>query len=145
MKIKNRKFLAGIRCMALILGNTAMPATHSGSDQTVTVSAASVTTKLFNGFEYYTKKDGTVEISKYIGKNSQITVPSEIYGKKVTSLGSSFLRNNTKTRNVTVSGSVTEIKANAFAYSSVQTVSLTNGLKTIGDGAFNLCHFKILS
>lgn len=40
-----------------------------------------------NGFTYNVLDDGTVEITRYTGTDAQITIPSEIDGKSVTSIG----------------------------------------------------------
>ena len=135
-----KKALAFTMALTLLTGASSLPANTVFTESTITVSAASTTTTmLFNGFNYIVKKDSTIEIQKYIGTKSTVIVPSEIYGKKVTSLGSNSFNSNKKIKNVTIPGTVTEIKTNAFAYSGVQTVKIEKGLKTIGDSAFNLC------
>ena len=61
--------------------------------------------------------DGTAEITKYLGTAQEISVPSEIHGHKITSIGDFAF----------------------FSNSNVKTITLPEGLTTIGDSAFSVC------
>ena len=41
-----------------------------------------------SGLEYEELEDGTVEITGYSGEDTVLVIPDEIYGKRVTSIGS---------------------------------------------------------
>lgn len=82
------------------------------------VTSAQEETVLKSGnYEYTILEDNTVEITRYIGKESEVVVPSNIDGMEVTSIGSF-----------------------AFSYcDEITYVIVSNGVKRIADYAFNLC------
>ena len=67
-------------------------------------------------YEYRDLDDGNIEIIKYNGNAKKLTVPSELDGKKVTSIGDK-----------------------AFEGKALTTVTIPDGVKTIGDSAFADC------
>ncbi|MBO4604849.1 MAG: leucine-rich repeat domain-containing protein, partial [Clostridiales bacterium] len=70
-------------------------------------------------YEYVKKEDGDLIIVRYTGSDSEILIPSELDGMKVTAIGSE-----------------------AFAYcGSVRKLSLSEGIKEIADQAFLGCSF----
>ena len=60
-------------------------------------------------FEYYVLDDGTIEIVKYNGSNSNVVIPEKIDGKKVTHLWYVF-RDDSKVKSVYIPASVTSIQ-----------------------------------
>ena len=60
-------------------------------------------------FEYYVLDDGTIEIVKYNGSNSNVVIPEKIDGKKVTHLWYVF-RDDCKVKSVYIPASVTSIQ-----------------------------------
>jgi len=51
-------------------------------------------------FKYSVLDDGTVEIAKYLGNDSDVTIPDEIDEKKVTSIGKGAFENNISIKNI---------------------------------------------
>ncbi len=83
----------------------------------VTVVPAVASDKLTSGdYEYVVLDDGTVEITKYIGSESYLKLPSTIEGKDVTSIGE-----------------------HAFERNSCSYVLIPEGITNIGDYAFYDC------
>ena len=87
-------------------------------------------------FEYTLRKDGGITISKYIGTDKNVIIPSEIEDRPVTVI-SSF---STDVESVKIPDSVTLIADNAFyCCSSLKEVSFGKELKEIGNQAFFGC------
>lgn len=84
--------------------------------------------------------DTEVEIKKYIGKEENIQIPSEINGKKVVSIGEKAFNDNYYCINVQIPDGVTEIKDNAFKNCvSLEKVSIPESCKTLGKSIFEEC------
>ncbi len=114
-------------------------------------------------FEYTENDDGTIEITGYNGSDAELTIPDEIDGKKVESIGEwAFEDCDTIEElsfnegigsignyaffscdgivNVTLPESVTTIGIQAFAYcKSLESVTLSEGVTKIGYSAFSDC------
>lgn len=104
----------------------------------VSVSAASVS----GNYEYTILDDGTVEISKYNGLESSVTIPGTIDGKTVTGIGVgafSYDYDNSIT-SVTIPDSVTSIKDSAFeSCTALTNVNIPGKIKTIEYAVFKDC------
>lgn len=70
----------------------------------------------YGDFEYKVLDDGTVEISKYNGTGGEVSIPSEIDGKKVTSIGYIAFDSCESLKSVTIPKSVESIEERAFGY-----------------------------
>ena len=94
---------------------------------------------VFGDYEYAVK-NGTVEITGYVGDGGALTLPSVINGKTVTSIGSNvFYYCDTLTSVVLPSG-LTSIGAYAFrGCNALISVRFNSGLTSIGYGAFYDC------
>lgn len=103
-------------------------------------SSAAASEKRSGDYGYTVLKDGTAQIVKYYGKSAEITVPSKLGGKSVSSVGSSAFENNEKLTSVTIPSSVKTIGESAFSgCESLKTVSLSKSLTSIGYAAFSVC------
>lgn len=91
-------------------------------------------------YEYVILEDGTAEISKYNGNETSVTIPSELDGIKVTSVGSfSFEKNKTVT-NVVIPDSVTKIGSGSFRNcDSLAQISIPDTMTSLGTSAFAFC------
>ena len=88
-------------------------------------------------FEYKNLDDGTVEISGYKGSDTELFIPSEIYGKKVTSIGWYAFEDCTTINSVIIPESVTEISFGAFyGCTSLSSISIPDNVTRIYSGAF---------
>ena len=85
---KTKKF-AAILLSALILSSSfsilPVSAATFGNDTAVVSSDESL---ISGDYEYSVLADGTVEITQYLGSDSDVTIPNTIDDKKVTSIGS---------------------------------------------------------
>ena len=103
---------------------------------TITVSA-----EVSGDYKYETLNDGTVEITRYNGSATNLTIPSTIKGKKVTSIGYNAFWYCSSLTSVTIPNSVTSIGDSAFAdCSSLKSVTIPNSVTSIGNGAFEFCY-----
>ncbi len=91
-------------------------------------------------YEYEILDDGTVEINKYNGTASSVSVPSTVDGKKVTKIGSwAFFDCNSLT-SVTIPNGVTSIEESAFSNcTSLTGITIPNSVTRIGGWVFYHC------
>ncbi len=97
-------------------------------------------------YQYKVLKDGTVEITKYVGKNppSHLKIPGTIAGKKVTSIGAEAFRNlGFSTKKVTIPDGVKSIGKAAFYWNmGLNYVVIPNSVRSIGVYAFAGCQLN---
>ncbi len=96
-----------------------------------------------SGFRF-TKIDGGYELSKYIINNpnmqTDIIIPSEIFGIPITSIGDSAFYNCNYLTSITIPDSVTSIGDSAFEYcDSLTSITIPDSVTSIGDSAFEYC------
>ncbi len=95
---------------------------------------------LIGNYEYYILKDGTVSIIDYAGNESNLVIPDEIDGKKVTEINQEAFYNCISLKSVTIPPGVTSIGLQAFAWCpNLTKVVLPNDLLYIGAAAFAYC------
>lgn len=120
----------------------AAPATVARfSPLSVTANAANALTE--GDYEYSVNENGdTVTITKYVGTDTEVVIPSTLGGKPVTVIGTQAFYKCTSLKSVTIPDSVTEIGGGglAFAYcTSLTSVTIPNGVTEIGSQAFYNC------
>lgn len=71
-------------------------------------------TKTFGDYRYQVLADGTVEITGYTGTDTEISIPTKIYNKNVTSIGDSTFYGCSSLTSITIPDSVTSIGNGAF-------------------------------
>ena len=140
MKKKTKKSLLSLGCIisasALLAGSTAaIPAGVISSG--ITVNAAQVT----DGFEYYVTENNEVTITRCLLSQAwKVTVPSEIDGKTVTSIGNGAFE-GCNLEIVIFPDSVTSIGDGAFyECRSLTSVTIPDNVTSIGDEAFKGCY-----
>ncbi len=91
-------------------------------------------------WQYTTKADDTVEITAYTGKRRYLTVPKELEGKKVTSIGEGAFAENSRLRQVTLPDSLTRVGDRAFFdCNSLREIEIPEKVEQIGDETFYGC------
>ena len=147
--------LSGI--MAFSAFTVAVPITASAAESQESVSAT------YGDFEYTLEDDFTCTITGYNGTASNVTIPSTIYGNKVSEIGyNSFYDNNNiisvtlpnsikyigsyafgsceNLKSITIPNSVTEIDWYAFlGCENLSSLTLSNKLESIGGHCFENC------
>ena len=88
----------------------------------------------------YSISDGSVIITKYIGSDTDVSVPSEIDGMPVTEIGERAFRDCTTLESITFPESIQVIGSFSFYdCSSLREVTFSDGLRVIGSNVFNGC------
>lgn len=93
-------------------------------------------------FEITENEDGTVTISRYIGTETDIVIPSQIDGKTVSAIGNvtgttGAFEGCTNITSVVIPDGVTEIQDNAFyGCTSLETVTIPSGVTLLRNCAF---------
>ena len=90
------------------------------------------------GWEYtWDREQNTVEIVGYTGDLQEVTVPKELDGAKVVSIGEGAFRDQKKLTKVTLQEGITALGVSAFSGClSLETVVLPDTLESIGSKAF---------
>lgn len=124
--------LSGI--MAFSTFAVAVPITASAAESQESVSAT------YGKFEYTLEDDYTCTITKYNGHAANVTIPSTIYGNKVTKIGYSSFEENNNLMSVTLPNSIKYIDHYAFrSCENLKSITIPNSVKTIGSGVFSGC------
>ena len=86
---------------------------------------------------YFDETTGT--ITKYIGSATELVIPSEINGVKVTTLDSQSFKDCTSLTSVTIPSSITTVGTNAFSgCSNLNTIYVYNDSDNIDSSNFNI-------
>ena len=94
----------------------------------------------YGDYEYRVLTDGTVEISRYSGSDTDINIPSTIDGKNVTSIGVTAFSKCEDITSVTIPNGVMTIGESAFiGCSSLVSVKLPASVKNISVWSFADC------
>ena len=93
-----------------------------------------------SGFAYKIVSGKNVEITRYLGKNSVVTIPSTITDNgveyTVTRIGNNAFGSAHNIDSITIPNTVTSIGDNAFAYLYLTSLTIPNSVTEIGEGAF---------
>ena len=95
------------------------------------------------GLYYRTLSDGTLKITGYNKSTlpSDVVIPSEINGKRVTIIGYLAFCDCSDLTSITIPGSVTSIEQAAFmGCNNLTSVTIQNGVTNIGPQAFDGCN-----
>ncbi len=119
---------------------TILPSSTEESSDSESVSAPSSEEFHSDAYEYNSQDDGNIVITKYIGSDSVVEIPSMIDGKSVVAIDSYSFRLCHDIKSVTIPNSVKTIGNWAFAgCSNLKSVSIPNSVKTICEQAFSNC------
>lgn len=101
----------------------------------VPITAKAITS---GDYDYNILDDGTAIITHYNGSDTEVTIPSTIDGYTVTVIGSgSFILTNLES--VVISDGIKTINGQAFAHSTVHKISIPASVVDIQPGAFKMC------
>ena len=91
-------------------------------------------------YQYILLTDGTAELTNYTAYAEFLTVPAQIDGHAVTSIGSEAFINSEFLSSIILPDCLTTIGIDAFCGCSFLTsITLPNSLTTIGNWAFKSC------
>ncbi len=89
-------------------------------------------------YEYKELEDGTLEISKYTGNDSEVVIPSKINGKQVSRIGTYSFIYLTELESVIIPESIRSIGDRAFYQSSnLRNIVLPKSVVSIGCYTFS--------
>ena len=136
MKVEQMMKHIGVACLMLIIG-------------VVSLAIPSKAATLTEGdYEYEILEDGTAKITRYIGSDTEITIPSTLGGNKVTVIGDKAFTNCDKITKATIPDGVTKIgetgSPNAvygafFECTALKEVVIPASVKSIAQYAFLRC------
>ena len=105
----------------------------------LTIAPLTVSAATYGDFEYTLEDDFTCTITGYNGTASNVTIPSTIYGYKVSEIGYNSFYDNNNIISVTLPNSLKSIGYSAFAKTNLKKVTIPNSVTEIGHYAFSGC------
>ncbi|AUW37073.1 hypothetical protein C1937_01235 [Metamycoplasma hominis] len=100
---------------------------------------------LRKNFKFELTKSNTWKITKFIGNDSKVTIPKEYKGKNITEIGAEAFK-YTNIESITIPGSVKEIGQLAFSgCKNLKEVILNEGLEKIGAYAFDYTNIESIT
>ena len=134
--MKKNKILAVICSALAVFSAVSLPLASTGA---LKVEAATDTC-ISGDYKYNVLDDGTVSVSKYVGNDSSLQIPSIIDGKKVTKIGKNAFSFCNIVKDVTIPDGVTSIDDHAFLWcKNLANIALPDRLTSIGASAFYGC------
>lgn len=92
-----------------------------------------------NDWQYILLENGTAEIYLYAGDQTEVTIPDELDGYIVTSIGEESFRLCSSPLHIIISDNVTTINDRAFNGCLASTIAIPDSVTYIGDRAFYGC------
>ncbi|GHU83475.1 hypothetical protein FACS1894196_3440 [Clostridia bacterium] len=113
----------------------------NGMDSAYEEVAFSLATELTSGdYQYMVKSDGSVALTKYSGSATALTIPEQLDGKLVTSIGNRAFESRIRLTSVTIPSGITSIGERAFSSCySLTSITIPSSVTSIGDEAFTYC------
>ncbi|MDD6983268.1 MAG: leucine-rich repeat protein [Oscillospiraceae bacterium] len=143
MKTKRKNIFKSLLALtlALIMVLGVAPISELAGVDWASLFAPKAEAATYDIYTYAVSSDGTIIITDCKESASgAITIPSEIDGKPVTSIGSWAFENCTGLTSITIPNSVTSIGTYAFyGCSGLTSITIPNSVTSIGDWAFHGC------
>ena len=137
--MKKVKRLTAVILSALMMTSafSALPVSAATVESDTSAVSANDTFVTSGDYEYSLLDDGTVNITKYVGSDSDVTIPNVIDGKKVTTIGENAFVNCKSLISILISNTVTTIGASAF-YNCInlEKILISDSVTNIGVYAF---------
>lgn len=131
-----RKILSLFIALCVTLGTTIYPA-NMGITQAEDQEYDSETS---DGYRYKILDDGTIEITKYVGEETKLEIPSQIDGKTVSSIGEYAFCYCEDITDIAIQKGPVKIGASAFSSChSLESIIIPEGVMTIEESAFYYC------
>ena len=134
MKNKLLKKVSSVALSVLMIGSTVATLPAMIDSSAIVVSAAET-----YGDYQYNIENGTVTITKYIGSGGNVTIPSKINGKSVTSIGDQAFSKSKNLTSISIPDGVASIGNWAFAYTSLTNINIPDSVTSIGENTFYSC------
>ena len=134
--------------LAILLAICIVSDTQAVALEDMTVQAAEYRIEVvgedlqYGNYNYRISRDGTVQITKYRwdGMITELVIPSEIDGRKVTEIGDRAFRYGNGLTHITIPDTVTAIGEEAFSGCvSLTGITIPDTVSSIGKGAFFYC------
>ena len=91
-------------------------------------------------WDFAIKEDGTVEITKYLGGQTDIEIPESINNLTITSIGKAAFSKSSTIKRVQLPEKINSIGMGSFSFcSALETIVLPFSLNSIGEYAFAFC------
>jgi hypothetical protein len=138
-----KKKLLSMLCVGAVLSTNVGTSGLISADRTcevITASAANYQPVQNDEYMYFSLDNDTVYLCRYLGDDTEVTIPSEIDGKTVTIIGSSCFNSKSLITSVTIPDTITTIEIAAFSYCyELSSVNIPDSVTTIGSYAFRDC------
>ena len=133
MKKQIKRFLSVSLSAIMLFSALAVAPLTATAAETQVVSTADIS----GAYEYEMNGDGTVTIRGYIGEKTEVTIPSEIDGKRVSIIGMEAFCWNETLKKVVIPDGVTRIGLYAFAdCENLTSITIPDSVTEILYGAF---------
>ena len=99
----------------------------------------------YGNYEYQILDDGTAEITKYNGEDTEVMIPSEIDGHKVIAIGSDAFSGCSTITSITIPDGIETICFDAFGWcENLKNITIPESVKSIENYLFENCMLGIM-
>lgn len=132
-----KKIVSGLLAAAMVLTSVGLPVMDNGAHTHIETGIVAHAESY--DFTYSELDDNCVMLTRYHGSDTDVIIPSEIDGHRVTFLDETFCANK-NIKSVTIPESVEAIGEDTFAAcSNLESVQIGENVKGIGEYAFGYC------
>ena len=111
------------------------------SDNCITRTYTCTGCDLVRTEKYSILNNGTLEVASYSGNYTEVAIPEEVDGRKVTSIGAGAFSEFSKLSSIIIPDGITKIGSFAFEdCTSLTSVTIPDSVTSIGDHALGYCY-----